>query len=623
MSQQRFIFSAGEIFSLKQGGCLYNFNVAGYYIGPYQRTYKWGSKGIADPVPVLLTDLYEAFLRSRVDERSDPEYFLQYITVKETEIQGNRFFEVIDGQQRLTTLRLLFLMLKNHFAQSEPEFPAEQRLLRYSRYEDDIFTRIAQMDDDNVVASELRNQDEYYMLSAYKRCAHFFQLIEEIETESLTPFIEFVIRNVKLIINKENVSVMPEEVFAQLNMNRVPLTNVYLIKGLLLTRSSRRHRADHTDREFTEILDERIIMGGVWDEISSWINQKNVTRFFFGSSAEKSDGMTLLLRLVKPAGKGESNVVRTFHLQLQEGLLLGEYQLFNDYHDGIRSALDAFDLLEKIRHTYQRMRSWYEDAPLYNLFGYRLETEGKHFELTGVLLGKKDNVEVRKNLTTYLRSQLQPSPSLDVLRYGQGSRQIQKVLLALSVFPERVDENYRFDFFRYASENWSLEHIFPQNPKSGKLVIRDDRNWLLRQLTARIAGTENQNEQETVDLREQILSSNEIEAAKVDWILASVADVHQLGNMALLSTRVNSALSNGLFNTKRKILVKRINEGNFVPQHTIDAFSKMLGTTGLINEIGDPVDFNETYETWSDKDAHTHRLWIINSVNKLLSELPQ
>ncbi|MDB5024834.1 MAG: hypothetical protein JWP78_2589 [Mucilaginibacter sp.] len=613
MAQQRFIFSTKEIFNSKQGGCLHSFNVDGYYIGPYQRTYKWGSKSMSDSVPVLLTDLYEAFLRGQTDERSDPEYFLQYITVKESEINGNRLFEVIDGQQRLTTLRLIFLVLKNHFGQSAPEFPDNYQMLQYSRYDYDVFESITQMEHEDKSPEDLDNQDEFYMLSAYKRCKEFFKLVEELDPDYLEPFIKFIFESVKLIINKENVSVMPEEVFAQLNMNRVPLTNVYLIKGLLLTRSSRRYRPDHTDRGFTEILDERILMGGIWDEISSWINLHEITRFFFGNPSDKADGMTMLLRLVKPAGKAESNVVRTFRSSLQSGVLSGEYLLFNDYHDGIRSAQDAFTLLEQIRHTYQRMRSWHEEPILYNLLGYRQETENKHFETTAMLLSKANNTQVQTELEGYLKLQLNPSPAIKQLRYDNGKRQIQRVLLALSVFPEAINRNHRFDFFRYASENWTLEHIFPQNPKSGKFIIKDDRNWLLSQIELR----NDEDPEEKEALKAQINSGNEIEASKIDWILLSVTDVHQLGNMALLSSKVNSALSNGFFNTKRKILVKRINEGNFVPQHTIDAFSKMLGTSGLEDADGNAADFDDTYETWSDNDANTHRLWIINRVSKL------
>ena len=102
-----FIFSIQGIFT----ECLSQNKAESYYIGPYQRGYKWKSKSIYDHIPVLLTDLFEAFLKSQKSQ-SKQEYFLQYITVKRTLINGTYCFEVIDGQQRLTTLTLLCNVLE-------------------------------------------------------------------------------------------------------------------------------------------------------------------------------------------------------------------------------------------------------------------------------------------------------------------------------------------------------------------------------------------------------------------------------------------------------------------------------------------------------------------------------
>jgi hypothetical protein len=78
-----FIFSISEIFTK----CLTEHKVEGYYIGPYQRGYKWKSKTIHDQVPVLLSDLYDAFMKSKL-KQGTTEYYLQYITVKRTPQNG-------------------------------------------------------------------------------------------------------------------------------------------------------------------------------------------------------------------------------------------------------------------------------------------------------------------------------------------------------------------------------------------------------------------------------------------------------------------------------------------------------------------------------------------------------
>jgi hypothetical protein len=49
----------------------------------------------------------------------------------------------------------------------------------------------------------------------------------------------FIKEDVKIILNKEDEFTSAEEVFSSLNANKVPLTNAYLIKGLLLTKAAR------------------------------------------------------------------------------------------------------------------------------------------------------------------------------------------------------------------------------------------------------------------------------------------------------------------------------------------------------------------------------------------------
>jgi hypothetical protein len=89
--------------------------------------------------------------------------------------------------------------------------------------------------------------------------------------------------------------------------------------------------------------------------------------------------------------------------------------------------------------------------------------------------------------------------------------------------------------------------------------------------------------------------------------------------MALLSSAVNSALSNGLFNTKRKILIQKINSGSFVPKHTIDVFSKMLEAKRDENDT--KVEFEQDIKIWTEDDAKAHIVWIKNRVADLKKEL--
>ena len=99
---------------------------SGKYIVPlYQRNYAWSEEEIAQ----LLQDLYENFKKaenSKDDSKYDLNYFIGSLVVLK---RKDGYFEVIDGQQRLTTLSILLKLLNlvdepKLFYESRPEVEA-------------------------------------------------------------------------------------------------------------------------------------------------------------------------------------------------------------------------------------------------------------------------------------------------------------------------------------------------------------------------------------------------------------------------------------------------------------------------------------------------------------------
>lgn len=91
-----------------------------YIVPLYQRNYAWGE----DEISQLLQDLYENFKKSKFN--AELNYFIGSLVVLK---RKDGFFEVIDGQQRLTTLSLLLKVLDlvqetKLFYESRPEVEA-------------------------------------------------------------------------------------------------------------------------------------------------------------------------------------------------------------------------------------------------------------------------------------------------------------------------------------------------------------------------------------------------------------------------------------------------------------------------------------------------------------------
>ena len=155
-----FIYNIKNIFSDEVGSVLYSTRTIMFYIGPYQRSYKWQSEEKYDQVPQLFSDIYDAMCSNSVSE-----YYLQYITVKAD--NENKRLEVIDGQQRLTTLSLLFYQL----GQIDSEYNIAIDKLNYSRYDNgNIFNEVCEYCNahDEINPEDFKEQDRYYMVAASK-----------------------------------------------------------------------------------------------------------------------------------------------------------------------------------------------------------------------------------------------------------------------------------------------------------------------------------------------------------------------------------------------------------------------------------------------------------------------
>ena len=75
-----------------------------FVIPQYQRPYVWQEDNIQE----LIDDLYYAF-----ENKGSSEYFLGALVLKRTKEKEFREYEILDGQQRLTTLTMMIAVLRD------------------------------------------------------------------------------------------------------------------------------------------------------------------------------------------------------------------------------------------------------------------------------------------------------------------------------------------------------------------------------------------------------------------------------------------------------------------------------------------------------------------------------
>lgn len=603
------VYSIKQIFNAGNKSALTDNKASFYYIAPYQRSYKWESNSSYAQVPQMLIDIYEAFVYGTT------EYFLQYITVKKLKLDDNcDVLEVIDGQQRLTTLSLLLLRIV--VRNSDLENISYKRL-QYFRYDGDIFASLqipdSEEEDENII-----HQDRYYMVKAVRTIDKFLKLLEE--NDKLEAYYHYLLDSVKLIFNIEDENTNSEEVFENLNNNKVPLTNQYLIKGLLLTKAINRTTSFNRTLSYKEILDQRTVMGRVWDEINAWITQPEIAHFFFATKKkENPNGIEKLLEVVlrrientqTDTKEIEDSLLQQYRLSFDNQSRNAQpsiYELFNKFNRIIRDEETAFNVLNLIKHAYRALYNiWYGDIAFYNLFGYVRFAKTQQYKISWTdKVIWEDRAVVKKELAKRV---LEIFPDLELSQiefgYDKNQNQLTNLLLSFNVFLEPEE---KFDFFQYDCENWTLEHLSPQSPKGEIKIPHNLVSYVLGKLP------ESLEQSKRTEIETKLVNGESISVDDLPFLYDSEIDEHVMGNMALLGGGDNSAVSNNPFIVKRNIIISRRNKGSFVPYHTIALYEKSLDMKG---EKG----FTPDLFRWDMNDIAVHEQWMKHRNKEIIEQL--
>jgi len=205
-----------------------------YLVPDYQREYVWEEKHVNQ----LLEDIYEEF-----GNDSKSEYFIGSIVVCEND---DKRYEVIDGQQRLTTLFVALSALKNHLKASKEDVSDIQTMLFSTtrdasgkqvsafrlelQYENcsDVLSRMIDSNHPN----EFGSNSEENIVEAYDTVTRFveanFKTLDE-----LYPFLGYFLNNVKLIqIETPKIS-DALKIFETINERGVGLNPMDLLKNLI------------------------------------------------------------------------------------------------------------------------------------------------------------------------------------------------------------------------------------------------------------------------------------------------------------------------------------------------------------------------------------------------------
>jgi hypothetical protein len=198
----------------------------------YQRGYRWGKS----QVEKLLQDINE-FSENKTEEEFYPLQPVVVFKKKENE------FEIIDGQQRITTIYIILKYLMEERKKNIEKINSLPKISYETRNEkNNSSQKFLEQISNNVKDKNLNlsNPDFYYMSSAYITIKNWF----EKNSVNFDTFISTLLNDTKVIWyeikiddeekSKEEIENEKRDIFARLNIGKIELTNAELIRALLL-----------------------------------------------------------------------------------------------------------------------------------------------------------------------------------------------------------------------------------------------------------------------------------------------------------------------------------------------------------------------------------------------------
>lgn len=224
-----------------------------YEIPRYQRPYSWTETNAYD----LVNDTYDAF------ETKDKEYFIGSVIYIEKE--KDKLFDVVDGQQRLTTLTILFSKLRDLIKDEAAKSEIQKRILPINaltkkpqtprltvRQQDQkFFEKYILLGEACTDKTDLSETQIKFLVNS--NVFHVY-LADKTENE-LCLFANFLLENVYIVSVKTENLQSAYRLFNVLNARGLPLSNADLIKNKLFDITNDDSEQDTIEEKWTELED--------------------------------------------------------------------------------------------------------------------------------------------------------------------------------------------------------------------------------------------------------------------------------------------------------------------------------------------------------------------------------
>ncbi|MDE2823922.1 MAG: DUF262 domain-containing protein [Chloroflexota bacterium] len=563
---------------------------ARYWIPAYQRGYRWARLQVTQ----LLDDIWD-FIQSSEEKPRKAFYCLQPLVVHQ--LDDGRY-EVVDGQQRLTTILILLDHCKDML-----NILGKKRFSIAYETRDSSFLEEINLDRAN------ENVDFHHICQAWgaigdwlstRDSSHALKLIQHLLNDDV------VGHNVKFIWYELASGDDPVAAFTRLNVGKIPLTETELIRALFLRRA--------TQDDSTNNL--RLRIAYEWDGIERRLQENAIWYFLQNQDVGDSNRIGLIFRLAAQMTGHETDGE--------------EFSVFSHFADSLKRTNTAESEWREVKALFMALEEWYEDRDLFHILGFLLYQAQDGITSIAELLadsrtsGKQEFAErLRRRVCTMILGEDKSAVSRTELsgaladlcnvttyRNGQKVRSILLLFNLASLLQNRKS-NMRFHFDAFKQESWDIEHIRSVNDDRPSRAHTQE-SWL-RHCLEFLKTSEEPEGQSLAQRIADYLDSEPSERPAFEVIdgeilshfnEATEGPDHGLANLTLLDSRTNRAYQNAVFAVKRDILLKRDMSGTFVPLCTRNVFLKVY-SSAVANAM-----------FWTEKDAAEYIDAIITTLTE-------
>jgi len=556
-----------------------------FFVPSYQRGYRWDTVQVYS----LLNDINEF----TPDFQSF--YCLQPFVLKQIKEESNTY-ELIDGQQRATTIYLILSFLNhtsyqlfyktrgdndegvNTFLQTLstleiPNYNGTDESIDYKGIDDIISSHWKnKITKDN---SGINTVDNFYFYRTYAVIKNWFSQFNN-EKE----FLNKLLQQTKVIWYVEDSEATEKNVikkFINFNEGRIELEQAELIKALFVLDLKKIPNVVQRQYEENQFADE-------WNQIEHQMSEDKFWQFVSNSKNNQNvaNKINLLFQLYNGFGKPEDLFYN--YRQFEKKFKLNEESKKPKW--------------QKIVGLYNGLEEWYFDRTSYHLIGAIIHLTKHNISKIIDVAKKSDNkMQFRNCLRDDIKSFFKDGKSnwkktFDPNNIKYGDSGVSKLLLLYNIALTQIDEvDSAFPFYRFYNVNmWNIEHILAKND-DGLDGFEEFENFQ-KETTELIysLGEEEispENKKTILDLCEEldktIEQTSKTNSKKIIKIINENVEqflsVNDFNNLCLLDQSSNIKVGKKPFKIKRNIILKldkyiKLEPNTYIPIGTQYVFSK-------------------------------------------------